>query len=90
MMNKDYVPIPCDWHSQLEVAILRRLTLDILLVDGERLRHWRGVDLLTRDGAEYLRLRSDGGEQRDVRLDELLRVTQAASGNVLLNRDATS
>ncbi len=89
-MNKEYAPIPCDSHSQLEVAILHRLTLDIRLAGEQRLRRWRGVDIFTRDGAEYLRLRSPAGEQCDVRLDRLLRVTDVASGNVLLNRDMIS
>ncbi len=81
----EYLPIDCGLHSELELAILHRLRLDIETRDGERLSAWRGEDLRVRDHAEYLCLRGKAGERREIRLDELAWVRDSLSGRIVLS-----
>ncbi len=90
MSDDSYVPIDCAQHSKLEVALLHGSRLDIETRDGEHLDGWLGEDLIVRDHAEYLRLRGADGECREIRLDRLQRVFDAASGKQLLKREADS
>jgi Rho-binding antiterminator len=74
-MTTDYQPIACDRYSELEVLASRRATVVARFVDpGGTEGTCRGqvVDLLTRDGAEHLAVRVEGGETRLLRLDRLL------------------
>jgi transcriptional antiterminator Rof (Rho-off) len=72
----DYRPINCDQHSGLEVLALRRtaVVIDSRGGRGER-ESYTGqiVDLLTRDGAEYLVVEM-AGERQQLRLDRLLEI----------------
>ena len=72
----DYRPINCDQHSGLEVLALRRtaVVIDSRGGSGERESHTgRIVDLLTRDGAEYLVVET-AGQRQQLRLDRLLEI----------------
>jgi Rho-binding antiterminator len=65
-----YQPVSCELHSRLELAILRRLPVDLLwLEDGKQQQQLREpVDLVTSQGEEYLCL-ADGGT---IRLDQII------------------
>lgn len=73
----DYRPVSCDLHSQLELLAMHRA--DIRL-DGERAGvgvtdlPCQVLDVQTRDGAEYLQVRTAAGERLDWRLDKLERI----------------
>lgn len=74
-----YVPISCDVHSQLELAIMHRQRLHARWHDGNV---WRDgiltpLDLKTRHGEEFLVCRLGSGEHIDIRLDHLTRFTPA-------------
>lgn len=72
-MNERYRPIDCTFHDELELRALRRVRCELVYrndAGAELSRSGRIVDLVTRDGEEYLRL-DDGTE---VRLDRLIRV----------------
>jgi transcriptional antiterminator Rof (Rho-off) len=89
-VTSDYRPIGCDAHSGLEVLALRRMiaVLDIAEVGGQPRRvTGRVVDLLTRAGGEYLRIRSADGQGHDIRLD-LLRTISTPSGAVLWRQES--
>lgn len=71
-MPSTYHPISCAAHDGLlELATLRR-ECDLELDEGDGIERVRGiiVDVFSREGAEYLRLRSG----RSVRLDRLISV----------------
>lgn len=70
---RDYSPIDCGLHDELQLRALRRRACDIeSLGDDGAIRRHHGtlVDVFARDGAEYLKL-ADGTE---IRLDHLVRV----------------
>lgn len=74
----DYVPIPCIEHERLEFAVLRRqrLALKISGANGEiRELVVLPTDVATRDQAEWLSYREDGGTTGVVRLDRIQSAT---------------
>ncbi len=78
----DYRPIPCERHSEYELAVMRG---QWLLIDGESGRgEERGlrclpVDLTARSGEEFLQVRTADGELLEFRLDRIVRVVGAGS-----------
>jgi transcriptional antiterminator Rof (Rho-off) len=73
-MTPDYLPIPCDLYSELEVLADRRaaVTAESETAAGTRERvQGRVLDLVTRDGAEYLLLGCESAETMPLRLDRL-------------------
>lgn len=68
----DYVPIPCIAHERLEFAVLKRRRLK-LVCEGEAGELFGlPLDVYTGDGAEWLKLRDDAGQEHTVRLDHIL------------------
>lgn len=75
--TSDYRPVSCDLHSELELLAMRHGKVE---VDGER----DGcpvsglacvvLNVLTRDGAEYLELQTPAGARFACRLDRLRRI----------------
>jgi Rho-binding antiterminator len=65
-----YQPIACATHERLEFSVLRRLMLDLWLVDGSRLRVLP-LDVYTLEKAEWLRFQSADGSEQTIRLDEI-------------------
>ncbi|MCL6555600.1 MAG: hypothetical protein K6T56_04460 [Burkholderiales bacterium] len=72
-MNKDYRPISCAEHERLEFAVLRRFPITLWLTEGGSLTG-QAVDVFTRDGAEWLRLREPTGTEHVLRLDKIRKV----------------
>ncbi len=74
-----YVPVACQFHDRLELAVLQRLRLRLQWRDAELglvERVVTPVDVLTRDGAEWLVFRDETGSTASVRLDRLCRVKE--------------
>lgn len=69
MSPTPYRPIACADHERLEFAALTRQWLD-LRIDGAA-RRVLPLDVYTRQGAEWARLRTEAGETLEVRLDRL-------------------
>jgi len=73
MNDEPYRPVSCAVHSGYELLAMHRapVVLDYRDEAGSPRRiRGRVVDLFTKEGAEYLRLRS-AGERIDVRLDRI-------------------
>lgn len=69
-----YVPIACIEHERLEFAVLKRRQL-FLVWQGDAGREEAEalpLDVYTREGAEWLRLRLAGGSEVTLRLDRIL------------------
>lgn len=78
MTTTDYQPIACDLHSEYELLAMRRAWIRLDADLPERRVHGLScqvVDVLTRDGAEYLELLDECGEAFSCRLDRVLGFT---------------
>ncbi|MBF0257151.1 MAG: transcriptional antiterminator, Rof [Gammaproteobacteria bacterium] len=64
-----YRPVSCALHSELELAIMRQTRLRLSTAKGEI--SGRPLDLLIREGAEYLLLQDDHGQEHSLRLDQI-------------------
>lgn len=69
MSDAPYRPIACADHERLEYAALTRQWLT-LKIDGQTQR-LLPLDVYTRDGAEWLRARTEAGATVTARLDTL-------------------
>lgn len=70
----DYRPISCADHSVLELAAMRRQRLRIRWRDDSGRIHAQTllpVDLVVKDGAEYLLARDSGDIEHRIRLDRI-------------------
>lgn len=69
----DYRAIACSDHDRLELAALKRQWLDLKVTTGGRAGRQRlmPLDVYTRDGAEWLLVETESGEQLTLRLDWL-------------------
>ena len=73
MSHPDYVPIACGLHDQLQLLVMRGRPVPLVVQDNgghTRTLEARLVDVLTRDGAEWV-VTEDGAE---IRLDRLVEV----------------
>jgi transcriptional antiterminator Rof (Rho-off) len=70
----DYVPVPCAVYDRYEIAILHHTPLRTSWRAGAmpHLEILHPVDLVTREGAEYLLARRVGGDMIELRLDWIL------------------
>ncbi len=73
-MKSDYKPIDCGLHSRYELLAMRRARVVLHYRDEAEKDHrvrGRVVDVFTRRGAEYLRLK-EGRGSLEVRLDHII------------------
>lgn len=73
----EYQPIACIEHERLEFAVLRRFLITLLLKDGRVLKG-QALDVYTKEGAEWLKLREATGAQHVLRLDEIAEMRELA------------
>ncbi len=66
----DYQPIACMQHERLEFAVLRRIPLHLKLKDGRELIGLV-LDVYTKGGAEWLKIRDGGEAEETLRLDQI-------------------
>ena len=73
MAEKDYEPVSCDYHDQLEAAATRRAEVALEFERNGVRQRQRGTirDVFTREGQEFLDLEGGGGKIT-LRLDEIL------------------
>ncbi len=74
MNEPRYIPIDCGLHSEVEVAVLRQQPLVLRWQDASGAAHrarMLPVDVLTRNGAEYLLVEDHHGKRRELRLDRI-------------------
>ncbi|MEW6414389.1 MAG: transcriptional antiterminator, Rof [Pseudomonadota bacterium] len=69
MSDTPYLPIPCAQHERLEFAALTKQWLDVK-IDGVAQR-LLPLDVVTRDGAEWLVAETESGGRLTLRLDRL-------------------
>lgn len=74
--ESDYQPISCASYDQYEIAIMHRSRMHLVWNDGNVIYDQvvTPLNLRTADGQEFLILRLDTGETREVRLDHIRRV----------------
>ncbi|MGD2119638.1 MAG: Rho-binding antiterminator [Chromatiales bacterium] len=79
-MTNDYQPVACSLHSEYELLAMHRETVALECNDTQLPHTLTGmvIDLVTRDGAEYLCLDTDNGMQQ-VRLDRIQRLTRTGN-----------
>lgn len=71
----DYVPIACIAHERLEFAVLKRQHLALRYLDAsgrELTANVLPLDVYTREGAEWLKVRDRQGVEDVIRLDRIL------------------
>lgn len=87
---KTYRPLNCDLYDYLEIACLYSYTLDIELIDGQRITA-RAITTRTSPAREeFLEVETAEGH-REIRLDHLLAITpqdgNARFGRIVLVSD---
>lgn len=68
----DYQPIACGLHSEYELLAMQRARVMLRLRGDDVACSGRVIDILTREGAEFMVLEASPGERREVRLDQIL------------------
>lgn len=75
----DYTPIDCGRHSEFELAIMHRDTINLIWRDADGATHTEVViaaDLLTRNSEEFMRVSTTNGIEREIRLDRILQFSR--------------
>ncbi len=70
-----YQPVSCALHSEYELAIMRRTPIDLRWVDQHNQHQNQRllpIDLTTRQGEEFLIVRTQSGQEITIRLDKIL------------------
>jgi Rho-binding antiterminator len=80
-MTEPYRPIPCERHSEYELAILRRTRLDMRWRDASGVEHRARVLPLdtesTASKEEFLLVQRENGSRERIRLDRIIRADPA-------------
>jgi len=73
--QSDYWPIPCASYDQYEIAILHRRRMHLVWEDGNVVYDQVVIplNLRTTEGQEFLLLKQENGDTREVRLDHIRR-----------------
>ena len=70
MTNTDtYQPIACEMHSVLELAIMRAHGLEVVL--DHHVQKILPIDIVTKDGAEFLIFLDQNNTKCEVRADKI-------------------
>ena len=73
----DYTPIDCGRHSEFELAIMHRDSLNLVWRDADGATHTKVViatKLLTRNSEEFMRVSDTSGIKCEIRLDRILQL----------------
>jgi Rho-binding antiterminator len=73
MENKDYEPVSCDYHDQLEAAAMHKREVRLEFEHNGVRQDERGqiADVYSRDGEEFVQFKADNGELT-IRLDKII------------------
>ena len=83
---KEYKPIACVLHEQYQFAVMRKYRLELDWEDGSGVRRREKllpVDVVTRQGAEYLVVVTGPAERMQIRLDQIRQAFWADNGQRL-------
>ena len=72
--DNPYVPVACATHSEYELFIMHRNHLQLTWSDEPGNKHVAVVlpiDLITKDGQEFLLVENKEGKQQRIRLDRI-------------------
>lgn len=75
--DNDYRPIDCGLYSEYELAIMQRRRWRMHWRDeagDDHLETLRPTDLQTRQGQEFMYALTDGGAERCIRLDRIIKI----------------
>lgn len=76
MTSNDYTPVSCATHSEYELAIMHKQKLCITRQDASGTYAREIVepkDIITREHAEYLLVEYEQGDQKEIRLDKIIK-----------------
>lgn len=78
-MPDDYQPVACSLHSEYELMAMHRDQIQLEYSEGQQQYSVTGqvIDLVTRNGAEFLCITS-AGQQLQIRLDHIARLKKIA------------
>lgn len=74
--NAPYIPVACSLHSEYELAIMHKTSLQLDWLDEAQQPHKDSVmplDIKTINHQEYLIVQSRNGERHEIRLDKITR-----------------
>ena len=82
MTDKNYEPVSCDWHDELEAAAMHKTEVVLEIeTDGTRgSQRGRIADVFSRDGEEFARLEYGDGSI-EIRLDRIVGFREAEPSN---------
>jgi Rho-binding antiterminator len=72
MTDKDYKPVSCDYHDELEAASMHKKDVELEFQSDGVAKRERGkiADVYTADGAEFVKLEAPKGSV-NIRLDQI-------------------
>ena len=69
-MTEDYQPVSCRLHSEIELYIMHRSTVNISIIDDKDTTITGVIsDIKTRDKAEYMLITDKDANKLEIRLD---------------------
>ena len=75
MSDKNYIPISCDLHSQLELAIMHQRKISIKIESNTTEYKITPLDIFIKSKSEYLKYLQDGHQDTDIiRLDKIKQI----------------
>jgi transcriptional antiterminator Rof (Rho-off) len=80
-MSDDYKPVSCATHSEYELAIMHRQKLQLHWhnkAGNERVEEVTPTDMITRNQAEYLLVKTNKHSLIEIRLDRIFSCTKTA------------
>ncbi|MBT3047100.1 MAG: hypothetical protein AB2722_10075 [Candidatus Thiodiazotropha sp.] len=86
-MKDDYLPIPCAQHEAYQYAVIKGVMLDLSWRDGRGVKYGaraRPIDVVTRDGAEFLVIKQQDGSIHSIRLDRIIGAYRVIGGERLM------
>lgn len=78
-MESEYQPIACGLHSEYELLAMHRAVVELTPCGEAACMSGRVVDVVTRQGAEFMVLELADGSRQDVRLDHIRQLKKTAT-----------
>ena len=80
MTEKEYEPVSCDWHDQLEAAAMHKteVVLEVETDGARNSQRGRVADVFSREGEEFVRLENGDGSS-EIRLDRIASFREAGN-----------
>ena len=76
-MTEDYQPVSCRLHSEIELYIMHRSTVNISIIDDKDTTITGIIsDIMTCDKAEYMLITDKDANQLEIRLDRISQIIE--------------